>query len=194
MRFANILAALGLLAASSIPAKAEPARYEIDPAHLSVGFLVHHIGYADTLGQFLTAEGSFMFDEEARTVTDIEVSIDAASVFSNNEERDNHVRGGDFLSVAEHPMITFLGTSAEATSDTTGTVTGDLTIRGITQPVTLDVTMNKIGPYPFGDNYVVGVSARTSIKRSEFGMVYAVENGWVGDDVEIILEFEAIRQ
>lgn len=192
------LGTVGFLALSLVMpktgAQAEPALYKLDKEHLAIAFLVHHIGYADTLGQFLEAEGSFMFDEDAKTVSDISVTIDAKSVFSNHERRDKHVIGKDFLHTEEHPTITFTGTNATATDDTTGTVEGDLTIRGVTQPVTLDVTMNKVGPYPFGDNYVVGVSARTTIKRSEFGMTYAVENGWVGDEVEIILEFEAIRQ
>ena len=177
-------------------AAAEFARYEIDPAHFSIGFLVHHIGYADTLGMFLEGGGSFSFDESAPAVKDIEVTIEAGSVFTNHDKRDDHVRGGDFLDAGDHPEIRFVGTDAKPTGETTGQVMGDLTLRGVTRPVTLDVTMNKIGAYPFGDGppYVVGVSARTTIKRSDFGMTYAVENGWVGDEVEVILEFEAIRQ
>ena len=76
----------------------------------------------------------------------------------------------------------------------TGKVTGDLTIRGVTRPVTLDVKLNKTGVYPYIDNYVAGISARATIKRSDFGMTYAVENGWVGDEVDIIIELEAIRE
>lgn len=187
----------GLL--SSLPAQraaAEFERYEIDPAHFSIGFLVHHIGYADTLGMFLEGGGSFSFDESAPAVKDIEVTIAAESVFTNHDKRDDHVRGGDFLDAGDHPEIRFVGTEAEPTGETTGVITGDLTLRGVTRPVTLAVTLNKIGEYPFGDGppYVVGVSARTTIRRSDFGMTYAVENGWVGDEVEVILEFEAIRQ
>ena len=95
----------------------------------------------------------------------------------------------------KYPEITFRGTSAEQTGARTGKVIGDLTIRGVTKPVTLDVVLNKSGQYPFGDmHYATGISARTKIKRSDFGMTYAVESGLVGDEVEIILEFEAIRQ
>ena len=73
-------------------------------------------------------------------------------------------------------------------------ITGDLTIRGVTQPVTLDVRLNKIGPYPWGSNYVVGVSAETTIRRSDFGSTYALEGGLVGDEIPLTFEIEAIRQ
>ncbi len=193
-----ILAVLagGLTAATTSPARAAPARYEIDPAHFSVGFLVHHIGYADTLGMFLEGGGSFTFDEAAPAVSDIEVTIQADSVFTNHDRRDEHVKGGDFLDVDDHPEIRFVGREARATGENSGEVTGDLTILGVTRPITLQVTKNKIGEYPFGAGppYVVGVSVRGTVKRSEFGMTYAVVNGWVGDEVELIIEFEAIRQ
>ncbi len=186
----------GLTAAVIPPAQAAPARYEIDPAHFSVGFLVHHIGYADTLGMFLKGGGSFTFDETAPAVSDIEVTIQADSVFTNHDRRDKHVKGSDFLDVGDHPEIRFVGREARPTGENSGEVTGDLTILGVTRPITLEVTKNKIGDYPFGAGppYVVGVSVRGTVKRSEFGMTYAVENGWVGDEVELIIEFEAIRQ
>ena len=79
-------------------------------------------------------------------------------------------------------------------TETTGTVTGDLTLRGVTKPVTLDVTLNKIGPYPFGGTYVIGISASTVLKRSDFGMTYAVENGLVGAEIVIRIDLEAIRE
>ncbi|MDJ0983355.1 MAG: YceI family protein [Kiloniellales bacterium] len=186
----------GLTGAIAPPAQANPARYEIDPAHFSVGFLVHHIGYADTLGMFLEGGGSFTFDEAAPAVTDIEVTIQADSVFTNHDRRDKHVKGSDFLDVDDHPEIRFVGREARPTGENSGEVTGDLTILGVTRPITLQVIKNKIGDYPFGAGppYVVGVSVRGTVKRSEFGMTYAVENGWVGDEVELIIEFEAIRQ
>ncbi len=175
-------------------AAAAPERYRIDPEHLSIGFLVGHIGYAEVLGLFLEGEGSFTFDPEAHTLSDLRVSIPAVSVFTNHDDRDEHLRGTDFLDAGSHPEITFVGTGAEPTGERTGRVTGDLTLRGVTRPVTLDVTWNKSGPYPFGDNFVIGISARTTIRRSDFGMTYAVDNGWVEDAVDIIIELEAIRQ
>lgn len=175
-------------------AQAQPTRYAIDPAHATVAFLVEHIGYAKTLGQFLTVDGGFTYDPTARTVTDLKVTIDAKSVFSNHAERDAHVRKEDFLHATAHPTITFVGTGAEPTGENTGRIRGDLTVRGVTKPVVLEVTKNKEGPYPWGDTYVVGISARTSVKRSDFGMTYALDGNLVGDTVDILIELEAIRQ
>jgi polyisoprenoid-binding protein YceI len=181
-------------------AQAAPTEFVIDPAHFSVGFLVDHIGYAKVLGMFLQAGGSFTFDEEALELSDVRIVIQADSVFTNDEERDNHLRSPDFLNAAEFPEIVFVGREPERLTDTTGRLTGDLTLLGITRPVTVDLTFNKSGRYPFGGGlfsdppYAVGISARTSFQRSDFGMTYAVENGWVGDAVELILEFEAVRQ
>ena len=194
--FCTLLFASLLTGLAASRAAAEFARYEIDPEHFSVGFLTHHIGYANLLGTFLRGGGSFQFDEAGRAVKDIEVTIEAESVFTNHAKRDDHLRSAEFLDADEHPEIRFVGTDARATGDNTGVVTGDLTLLGVTKPIRLDITLNKIGPYPFGDGppYVVGISARSKIKRSDFGMTYAVENGWVGDEVELIIEFEAIRQ
>jgi len=176
-------------------ATAAPHRYVIDTEHLSVAFMVMHIGFAKTLGIFKEAKGSFVFDPDKPAVSNIDVIIDAASVFTNHEARDSHLRQADFLYVEKHPEITFRGTSAHQTGPRTGKVNGELTLRGVTRPVTLDVTWNRSGAYPFGDMHeAIGISARTTIKRSEFGMTYALAGDLVGDAVEIILEFEAIRQ
>lgn len=182
------------LAAFPLAAQAEMEFYELDPAHTVVSFTVDHIGYAKTLGIFGTVAGSFSYDMDAQDLADVEVTIDAASVNTFHEARDGHVRDGDFLDVDAHPEITFVADGGTATSDTAGTVTGDLTILGTTQPVTLDVTLNKAAEYPFGHKrFTLGLSMETSIKRSDFGMMYAVENGLVGDEVQINIETEAMR-
>lgn len=194
---AACLLILSLLAVATVavPARAEPRNYVLDEEHLAISFLVTHLGFAKVLGQFLTASGSFVYDAEARTVENIRVEIDAKSVFSNHKRRDIHVRSKDFLHAKTHPVITFVGTKAEPTGEKTGKVHGDLTIRGVTKPVVLDVTLNKSGRYPFLDkHYAIGISARTTIERAEWGMTYAVQGDIVGNEVEIILEFEAIRQ
>lgn len=186
--------ALFALLAMPLPVLAEPARYAIDPEHFSIMFQAGHIGYQRQIGMFLEGQGSFVFDETTHELSDLVVEIDARSVFTNHEARDNHLRSGDFLDAANHPMIRFVMTDAEATGETTGRVTGDLTIRGVTEPVTLDVTLNKIGPYPWGSNYVLGVSAETVIQRSAFGSTYALEGDMVSDDIALTFEIEAIRQ
>ncbi len=181
-------------AALATSAQADLARYELDPTHTAIYFKVDHIGYAKTLGVFTGLSGSFLYDDETQELKDVNVTILADSVNTFNEARDGHVRNKDFLHVSEHPEITFVASGGTPTSDTNGTVTGDLTILGQTQSVTLTVQLNKVGPYPFGHKReVLGLSMNTSIKRSDFGMTYAVDNGLVGDEVAINIETEAMK-
>lgn len=191
MRF---LSTTALIASLGTVAHADMATYELDPTHTTVYFTIDHIGYAKTLGLFTTVSGSFEYDAETRELGEVAVSIDAASVESFNKARDAHVRKADFLDVNNHPTITFTANGGKAASDTNGTVTGNLTILGQSLPVTLDVTLNKAAPYPFGHKReVLGLSMSTSIKRSDFGMSYGVENGLVGDEIAIQIETEAMK-
>lgn len=182
------------LSLATSPASAEPVEYELDPDHTSIGFLAMHIGYAKTMGMFLKSEGSFTFDEEALTLTDLEIIVETESVFTNHKKRDQHLTSPDFLNSGEFPEMIFKSTSTEKLTDTTGIVHGELELLGQNLPLSLEVTFNKAGDYPFGDNYVVGISARGTVVRSQYGMTYAVDNGWVGDEIELIIETEAIRQ
>ena len=201
----RILAALaGLTVALGVmtrPAAAEPANFIIDPDHFSIGFLVDHIGYAKVLGMFREASGGFTFDEKALALSNVRIAIKTASVFSNHKERDEHLRSPDFLNAREFPEMIFVGKAAERTGERTGRLAGELTLLGKAQPVTLDLTFNKSGVYPIATgglfsrpNYVVGVSARGAFKRSAFAMSYGLDQGWVGDEVQLIIEFEAIRK
>ncbi|WP_376696811.1 YceI family protein [Wenzhouxiangella sp. EGI_FJ10305] len=174
---------------------AEPAEFQIDEDHFSIGFLVEHVGYADTLGQFLEAEGRFAYDESANELESGHVLIQADSVFTNHDKRDEHLRNDDFLDADSHETIRFEATEWRPKSDDQGTLVGDLTLLGQTQPVELDVTLNKSAEYPFGHGkHTLGISARTTIKRSDWGMTYGVEGDLVGDEVELIFEFEANRR
>ena len=188
------LGATALVLAVS-PSSAKPESYTIDPEHFVIAFFVDHIGYAKVLGVFEEAEGSFVYDEATQTLTDLKVEIDAESVNTNHSKRDKHVRSSDFLDADDHDTITFVGTGAKPVTATTGQVFGDLTLRGITKPVVLDVTLNKTGNYPFGHgDYVLGLSLRTTLKRSDFAMTYALEPNFVGDEVEVLIELEARRE
>ncbi|MEO1224735.1 MAG: YceI family protein [Pseudomonadota bacterium] len=180
-------------------AQAEPREYRIDPDHFSIVFAVDHIGFGDVIGQFLLGRGSFVYDEEDRRLISAQASIAADSVFTNDDARDGHLRSSDFLNASTNAAISFVARTATPIDGNRGRVTGDLTIRGVTQPVTLDVELVGAGPYPFATtgpepNYVLGVTITTTIQRSDFGMTYAIDNGWVGDDVDVTIAFEAIRQ
>lgn len=184
-----------LLAVTTGPALADPATYVIDREHTVVAFLVKHIGYASALGRFTDISGSFTYDDETQTLSDLTVTLGATSVDSDNDARDGHVRGKDFLNAEAFPDITFTADSGTPSSDTTGTVEGTLNLLGQALPLTLDVTLNKMGPYPFGHKKeTIGVSARGTVIRSAFGMTYGVSGDIVGDAVQVIIEMEAIRQ
>lgn len=183
-----------VLSIAASTAYAEMARYELDPEHTTVYFTVDHIGYAKTLGVFTEISGAFDYDASSQELGAVSVAINADSVETFNRARDRHVKNSDFLHVSRHPQITFVANGGSATSATSGTVTGELTILGQTQPVTLDVTLNKSAPYPFGhQREVLGLSMTTSIQRSAFGMNYGVGIGLVGDEVLINIETEAMK-
>jgi polyisoprenoid-binding protein YceI len=192
------LACTVLLLGGIAVAQAQPARYEIDPDHLSIGFLVDHIGYAKVLGLFRSARGSYRFDEARAALSEVRIEVETASVFSNQRKRDDHLKGPDFLNSGEFPRMVFTAAGARRTGERTFEITGQLELLGKSQPLTLQATWNKSAESPLGGlggkPYVMGVSARGSFKRSAYGMNYAVANGWVGDEVALIIEFEAQRK
>lgn len=198
--FGTSMAALAIALSSltAAPAQAQAARYDIDPDHLTVAFLVDHIGYAKVLGLFRSARGSYRFDEASGALSDVRIEVETASVFSNQRKRDEHLKGPDFLNSGEFPRMVFTASSAKRSGDRDFEIAGQLEVLGKTQPLTLKATWNKSAESPLGGigskPYVMGVSARGSFKRSAYGMNYAVANGWVGDDVELIIEFEAVRK
>jgi polyisoprenoid-binding protein YceI len=194
-RFLPVVLALSLLSAAT--AHGANARYEIDPEHLTIAFLVRHLGYADTLGSFRKASGSYVFDEASRQLGNVQVVVESRSVFTGHDKRDGHLRSDDFLNASRSPRITFTANSATWTDDKTFRVDGELEMLGKRRPLQLTGTLNKSGVYPIGDDpkpYVMGVSLRGTVKRSEWGMNYGVANGMVGDDVDLIIEFEARRK
>ncbi len=166
--------------------------WAIDPSHTHILFFVNHFGMSDIQGEFLDFDGTFMLDTEAPENSSIAVTIDVASLDSGWAARDEHFLSADFFTVEEHPTITFTSTDVEVVGADTATVTGDLTIKGITRPVTLDVTLNGLQddhPIREGTQRYAGFTATTVLRRSDFGMdLYAPA---VSDEVEIRIEMEA---
>lgn len=186
---------IGVLALSAGPARAAPERYVIDPEHATVAFLIDHVGFAKVLGRFTEHEGSLLWDAESGTLSALVVNVTTASVATDHEKRDDHVRGRDFLHVKAHPTMTFAMEGSVVVDEEPVELSGTLTLRGETRPITLEVTLNRFDKYPFGHKKdTLGASARGSLMRSDHGMTYAVANGLVGDRVELIIEVEAIRQ
>jgi polyisoprenoid-binding protein YceI len=192
MKFAAALGAALILAGYTASAGASE-KYQLDPTHASVLFGVSHLGFSKTFGRFNTIEGVFNLDQGSPENSTVEVTIDAASLDTNHAGRDEHLRGKDFFNVTEFPKLTYKSTSVKLTGEKTAVVTGDLTMHGVTKPVPLEVTLVNQGPNPMDKSKIVaGFSARGALKRSDFGMGYAAPV--LGDDVEIIIEVDAIKQ
>jgi polyisoprenoid-binding protein YceI len=175
---------------------ASEEEYIIDKSHFSIGFLVEHVGYAKTLGMFRDIDGSYIHDVKNKKINDINIVINTDSVFTNDEKRDEHLKSPDFLHVDKYPEMVFKATDIKINNNET-IINGNLTLLGITKPLVLTGKINKIGKYPFGGiikPYVMGISAKGTIKRSDHAMMYAIKDNLVGDEIELIIEFEARRQ
>jgi polyisoprenoid-binding protein YceI len=167
--------------------------YDIDVSHTRVGFAVRHMAVSKVRGEFQEFAGTLELAEDP-VDSKIEVTIQAGSVNTNDENRDNHLRTSDFFDTEHHPVWTFTSTAVRPVTATEWHVDGDLTIRGVTRQVTLDATLEGVVKDPYG-NHRVGFSATTSIVRDDFGVSFngVMEAGGlvVAKKVDIDLELEA---
>lgn len=180
-------------APAAAPAKpdlntAAAGEYVIDPSHTNVFFRVSHLGFSGYMGRFNKIEGKVVLDPKDLAKTSLDVKIDAASIDVNHEKLQGELRDKEVLNVAEFPAITFKSTKLEQKDASHGTITGDLTLRGVTKPVTLDVTLNGLGNHPMNQKPTLGFSATGMLKRSDFGVAKWLP--MVGDSVQIIIETE----
>jgi polyisoprenoid-binding protein YceI len=180
------------------PVGAAAASWQIDPAHASIEFKVRHLMVAWVKGAFTTVGGSVEIDEADLAKSQARVTIDAASINTNNAKRDEHLRSADFLAVADYPTITFVSSKVIAADGLPRQLVGELTIRGTTREVTIEI--EELTPPitdPWG-NTRRGATATTEINRRDFGLTWnkALETGGVvvGDEVKIALDIELIRQ
>lgn len=171
--------------------------WAIDPAHSLVEFAVKHMMIATVKGRFTGVEGTITADPDDLSQTEVSVRIDAATVDTREQQRDEHLRSADFFEVETFPEITFASTDVTHVSEDEYKLTGDLTIRDVTRPVSLDVTFNGSGKDPWG-NQRLGFSAEGKVNRKDFGLTWntALETGGflVGDDVKISIEVQAVKQ
>lgn len=189
MKFLLLLTAILFI---TQPAQAQIEIYEIEKPHTQILFSVSHLGFSNSYGKFLDHQGTIEFNRSEPEKSKVEITIQTASIEMNDQKWNDHMKNADFFNVEKFPTMTFKSTKIEKTGDNTAKITGDLTILETTKPVTLDVVFNKAGKHPFGEKYVAGFSATAALKRSDFGMTYSLP--MVGDDVNLILEVEAIRQ
>ncbi|HEY3811154.1 MAG TPA: YceI family protein [Acidimicrobiales bacterium] len=167
----------------------------IDPVHSEVGFSVRHLMVSKVKGRFKTFEGSIIIAENPLD-SKVEAVIDATTVDTQDENRDNHLRSQDFFEVEKHPQIIFKSTSVRP-QGSDYLVTGDLTIHGVTRSVDLELEFNGVSPDPWGGTRA-GFSATTEISRGDFGIEFnmPLDGGGVvvGDKIKINLEVEAVLQ
>lgn len=191
--FMNRIAAAALAAVLAAPTLALAAPWALDGAHSKAGFKVRHMMVSWAEGQFKTVDAKIDYDEKKPQNLKIEATIDVASVDTNNDKRDEHLRSPDFFDVANHPKMTFKSTKVKVNKDGSMKVTGDLTMRGVTKSVTLDVEKIGIGTNPWGQK-VLGTSATTKLNRKDFGVAWnqGLEAGGVlvGEEVQVSLNLE----
>jgi len=189
----KVLPALTLAAAMSIPALTHAADYVIDTqgAHAFIQFRIKHLGYSWLLGRFNDFSGTFSYDDAHPEAARVEVTIKTASIDSNHAERDKHLRGEDFLNVAKYPEARFVSTGFKHNDDDTAVLTGNLTLHGVTRPVTIDVKQIGHGPDPWGGTRR-GFEGSTTLKLADFNINYDL--GPAAREVELFLSVEGIEQ
>ncbi|HZN04679.1 MAG TPA: YceI family protein [Candidatus Polarisedimenticolia bacterium] len=170
--------------------------YSIDPSHSNVGFTVRHF-FSKVPGHFTKYEGTIVYDTQDLSKSTVTVSIDTASIDTEEPKRDAHLKSPDFFDAEKHPKITFVSSKVTPAGDKKVKVDGTLTIRGVSKPVTLDVDLLGTGPDGWG-GVRSGFEARTKINRQDFGVAWnkVVEGGGsvLSDEVDIVLNVEAVRQ
>lgn len=176
------------LATASTMAFAEPVTYKIDPSHTNVIAQWNHFGFSNPSAHFGQAEGTLVYDADDVAASSVKVSLPLAGLDSFSAKFDEHLRSADFFEVAEFPVATFESTQVEAVGEGKLKVTGNLTIKDITKPVVLDVTLNKVGVH-MNKQPAIGFDATTTVKRSDFDLGMAAP--MVSDEVEIRITTEA---
>lgn len=179
------------IAAVSSAALAAPETYTIDGSHTFPRFSYSHFGYSKQLSKFNKTSGTIVFDREAKTGS-VDVTIDTKSVDTGYPLFDQHIQGEDFLDTAKYPTATFKSTKVKFKGDKPVSAEGELTLKGVTKPVTLTIESFQQMPHPMLKKDAVGANATTKVKRSDFNMGKYAPN--VGDDVTIDIAVEAIKQ
>ena len=204
-RIRMLAPALAALALTGLALYADPARaqaplpeglveYEVDTSHTQVMFKVRHMGVSTVTGKFNRFAATFAYDPADPESSWVTATIDAASIDTDNDRRDNHLRSADFFAADSYPNLTFQSTRVERVEDGRLRVSGDLSIRGVTKPVVLDVALEGATVVQ-GGQPIVGWTAETTVNRKDYGLLWnrlTEAGGWVvGDDVRIVLEVEA---
>jgi polyisoprenoid-binding protein YceI len=182
------LAGPALGAASTDPKKAPTGAYSLDPRHTQVLFAIPHLGITDYYGRFDKVTGNLNFNSGAPEKSSVSVTIDMTTIDTPSHELIGELMGASTFNTASFPTATFKSTAITRSGPTAGTITGDLTLHGVTKPVTLDATFGGLTVDPFSGADDIGFRATTTIKRTDFGITGMVWEGVVGDDVKLTIE------
>ena len=187
----KLTTALVLAAAIAAPALAAPETFNVEPTHTYPRFSYSHFGYSVQLSRFDKTSGKVIFDKDAKTGS-VDITIDTKSVSTGAATFNEHIQGEDFLDTAKFPTATFKSTKVVFEGDKPAKIEGNLTLKGITKPVTLTVTSFHTMPHPMVKKDALGANAFTTVKRTDFNMgKYAPH---VGDEVRIDIAIEAIKE
>ena len=189
MKIASLL--FILLCGMSVTAAAAPESFTIDPDHTFPSLEVMHFGTSIYRGKFTKSSGKVTLDRAAKTGT-VDIQIDPASIDMGHEKLNGHMKSKDFFDIAQFPTVTFKATSMKFDGDKVVEVPGELTLHGVTRPVTLTVNLFNCYTNPMMKREVCGGDASVTIKRTDFGVKYGTP-GPVGDDVKLQIQVEAIH-
>lgn len=171
--------------------------WTLDAAHTEVGFSVRHLMISTVRGRFGAASGTVIIDEDKPANSKVDINVDVTSIDTRQEQRDAHLRSPDFFDAANHPVMRFVGTRIDGDINGDFKLVGDLTIRGTTREITLDVTAEGRGGDPWGGQRA-GFSAKGKVNRGEFGLTWnqVLEAGGVtvSDEVKLSIEAQLVRQ
>lgn len=170
---------------------ADTAQYTLDASHSQIVFTYNHLGYSTTTGVYSGFEGAIAFDAEDAANSSVEVSFPTDSLYTGWAERTAHFLGDDFFGAEANPTISFKSTGIEVTGETTGLITGDLTINGITKAVVLDAVMTQMGDHPMAKTPWAGFDATATVLRSDYDM--GMFAPYVSDEVEVAISIEAMK-
>lgn len=197
------VAALSLLAGGMVvaqtattqnPAEVQAGTYKLDSSHGKITWSVKHLGFSTYVGQFTNVSADLTIDPANPTASTLSATVPIADVNPANDALKGHLQTPDFFDAAQFPTATFVAKSIVIDADdaSEADVTGDLTIRGVTRPVTMEVKFNQAGP-SMGNTYKVGFDGEATVKRSDFGVSYGLGVG-LGDEVELHIEGEFVKQ
>ena len=164
--------------------------YRFDPVHTQIMFSTSHLGFSNPVGRFLKFDGGFRFDPEALEKSSVTLTIDAASLEMGDTRWNKALKAKQYFNAVAYPTIHFQSTAIKPTNRDTAVVEGELTLLGVTRPVTVNVRVNRVAIHPLTGKQTAGFSGTAKLKRSDFGMTSALT--MVGDEVSITLEVEGV--